>query len=311
VIAYLARRLLSAIVLILVVSSGAFVLTRMAPDVDVEDPFHHSPDAQVRPPLAAQYAAWLGGAVRLDLGRSSLYSRPVWELVRERAVNTTILAAAALLLATLAGIPLGAFAGGGARRPLRRLIRAGSLVVLSVPPLVGSLVLVLVAARTGWLPIGGMSSDQAGASWWPWLADVARHLPVPALALALPLAATLERLQAQAVSAQRSALFVTASRARGLAEGEAIRRHAWRASLAPVLGVYGVMIGSLFSGSFVVEVVTSWPGLGRLMVDALRARDLYLVAGAAAAGATCLAAGTLVADWLRASVDPRVGDARS
>jgi ABC-type dipeptide/oligopeptide/nickel transport system permease component len=90
----------------------------------------------------------------------------------------------------------------------------------------------------------------------------------------------------------------------------ALWRHAWPASLGPVLGLYGLMIGALFSGSFVVEVVTSWPGLGRLMYDALRARDLYLVAGCAAAGSLFLAAGTLASDLFQAWADPRLREGR-
>ncbi len=131
-------------------------------------------------------------------------------------------------------------------------------------------------------------------------------MPIPVMALALPLAASLERLQSQAIAGANREPFVAASRARGLTEGASLVRHAWPASLRPVLGLYGVMIGSLFSGSFVVEVVTSWPGLGRLMYDALRARDLYLVAGCAASGAVFLAVGTLIADVLLAIADPRV-----
>jgi peptide/nickel transport system permease protein len=100
--------------------------------------------------------------------------------------------------------------------------------------------------------------------------------------------------------------FVRASLARGLAQGAALRRHAWPASLAPVLGVYGVIVGAVFSGSFVVEVVTAWPGLGRLLFDALRARDVWLVAGCGAAGAAFLAVGTTLADVMHAALDPRI-----
>lgn len=176
-----------------------------------------------------------------------------------------------------------------------------------MPPLIGSLALVLLAARTGWLPVGGMSSSGAGvATWGQWLADLARHMPVPVIALAVPLAASLERLQSQAMESAWRLPFVAASRARGVSTAAAILRHAWPASLRPVLGLYGVMIGSLFSGSFIVEVVTAWPGLGRLMYEALRARDLYLVAGCAASGAVFLAAGTLIADALLAASDPRL-----
>ena len=176
-----------------------------------------------------------------------------------------------------------------------------------MPPLIGSLALVFVAARTGWLPVGGMTSSSGiDVTWAAWLADLARHLPLPALALAIPMAATLERLQSEAIESASREPFVAASRARGVDRLRSILRHAWPVSLRPVLGFYGVMIGSLFSGSFVVEVVTSWPGLGRLMFDALRARDLFLVAGCAATGACFLAAGTLVADLLLAYTDPRV-----
>ena len=183
------------------------------------------------------------------------------------------------------------------------------MLLLSTPPLIGSLLLVLLAVRTGWLPFGGMTSG-GGLSGWRWLVDVMVHLPVPALALALPLAATLERLQSQSLADVSHEPFLRATLARGVAPRDALVRHAWPASLGPILGLYGVMVGALFSGSFVVEVVTAWPGLGRLMVDALGARDIYLVAGAAAAGAACLAAATFVTDVVHAAIDPRVRESR-
>jgi peptide/nickel transport system permease protein len=158
------------------------------------------------------------------------------------------------------------------------------------------------------MPVGGMtSSGGLDPTWGTWLADVVRHLPVPALALAIPMAASLERLQSQSMAAASRERYVAAGRARGPPHAASRRRHAWPNSLRPVLALYGVMIGALFSGSFIVEVVTSWPGLGRLMFEALRARDLFLVAGCAATGAIFLAAGTLVADVLMALTDPRVG----
>jgi peptide/nickel transport system permease protein len=135
---------------------------------------------------------------------------------------------------------------------------------------------------------------------------VASHLPLPVLALALPLAATFERLQSQALSETLHLPFVLAASARGVPERAAILRHAWPASLRAICAVYGIVIGAVLSGSFVVEYVTAWPGLGRLMYAALKARDIYLVAGCAAMGATLLAAGTLIGDLLLAAVDPRV-----
>lgn len=313
---YLLRRLGFALILVFVVSSAALLLTRLAPgdfamtqgtDLSEAERDRIRENFGLNRSLPAQYLSWLGGAIRFDFGDSLLYARPVSSLIGERALNTGVLAATALLLATLTGIPLGVYSGT-ASRPGRSIVRALSVLGLSVPPLVGSIALVYLAARTGWFPVGGMTSSSGiELAWAAWLADLARHLPLPAIALAVPLAATLERLQSEAIEAASRERFVAASRARGADRMRSILRHAWPVSLRPVLGFYGVMIGSLFSGSFVVEVVTSWPGLGRLMFDALKARDLFLVAGCAATGAVFLACGTLLADLLLAYTDPRVG----
>lgn len=308
---FIARRLAGAVVFVLVVAAITMLLARLgAGEVAADDPFATPAARAARRtelgldrPWWQQYLVWVGGLARLDLGRSSLYSRPVADLVGERAANTAILATAALLLATLLGVPLGRHAAVG-RGWSAALVRALSLVAVSMPPLLGSLLLVLVAARTGWLPAGGMTSGDA--SGWAWWADVLRHLPLPTLALALPTAATIERLQARSMAEAARQPFVDASRARGLDRAQALRVHAWPMSLAPLLGVYGVIVASLYSGSFVVEVVTAWPGLGRLLFDALRARDVWLVAGCGAAGAAFLAFFTVLADVAHALVDPRV-----
>lgn len=312
---YLVTRLAFALLLVFVVSSASLLLTRVAPGdfVDMQGPDVSQQDrARLREslglnqPLAQQYFSWLGGVLHFDFGTSMLYSRPVAELISERALNTAVLAVTALVLATLMGIPLGIYSG--TRSGIgRAIVRALAVVGVSVPPLIGSLALVFLAARTGWLPPGGMTSAAGiDQTWAQWLADLARHVPVPALALAIPIAATLERLQSEAIASAAHEPFVAASRARGVDRTRAILLHAWPVSLRPVLGLYGVIIGSLFSGSFAVEVVTSWPGLGRLMFDALKARDLFLVAGCAATGAVFLAAGTLIADLLLAYTDPRI-----
>jgi len=312
---YVLRRAVFALLLIFIGSSAALLLTLVAPgDFTTEQAFDTDPTSLARRraelgldrPLMTQYADWVGRAVRFDFGDSLLYMRPVGELLSERALNTAALASAALLTATIVGLPLGVFTSMRQRSLVTRAVRTLSLVLLSMPPLLASLALVLLAARTGWLPVGGMTSaGAADASWARWFADLVTHIPLPTLALALPLAAILERLQSQAMSDAAREPFVRAAEARGLSSDQALLRHGWRVSLGAVLGLYGLMIGSLFSGSFIVEVVTAWPGLGRLMYDALRARDLYLVAGCAAAGAFFLALGTFLSDLLLAAADPR------
>ncbi len=314
---YLVRRLIAAIVLVAVVSSAALLLTRLAPGDFASQLYGSGATAQaiarerarygLDRPVAAQYLDWLSHAARLDFGVSLVYHRPVAELLRDRAGNTAILALAALLLATLLGLPAGIVSGSRRQGAARSIIRGASVVMLSLPSLVTSLVFVLVAARTGWLPTGGMLS--AGA--WDGgtlagLADLARHLPLPALAIALPLAAMIERVQSQSLGDALKQPFALAALARGVPRRRLVWRDAWRPAAGPVASIYGFVVGSLLGGSFVVEVVTSWPGLGRLMYDALRARDLYLVAGCAAAGSVFLAVGSLASDLVQAWADPRL-----
>ena len=305
-----------SLLLVLVVSSAALVLTRLAPgDITAEQVGTGVSGRTLAAdrarlgldrPLAQQYLDWMGRAVRLDFGTSLMYGRPVAGLVAERARNTALLAVVALLAATLVGLPLGVVAGS--RRGLAStLIRSGSVLALSLPSLVSSLLLVFVAARTGWLPTGGMTAlEPGGGGWFASLVDLARHLVLPAAALALPLSATIERLQARAVADTLREPFVMAALARGVPASRVLWRSALKPALRPVTAIYGLIFGSLLSGSFVVEIVTSWPGLGRLMFDALRSRDLYLVAGCAAAGGAFLALGGLLSDFALAIVDPRL-----
>jgi peptide/nickel transport system permease protein len=332
---YLVRRLIFAVLLVFFVSSFALLLVGLAPGDYASELFggigaNPALVAATRAsygldrPLGQQYAAWLGRAARLDFGNSLLYRRPVIELVRQRAVNTAILALAALLLATGVGLPLGVFTGSArtgraSSRFAVGLVRTASILLLSVPPLLMSLVLVFLAARTGWLPVGGMTSaatasgfgigDSGFGDWLAWVRDVAWHLPVPVLALALPIAAMLERLLAQSMADTVGAPFILCAAARGVSRDRLVWRHALRVALRPILAIYGLIIGTLLSGSFMVEIVTAWPGLGRLTYDALRGRDVYLVAGCAAAGAFFLAIGSLLADAAQAAVDPRLREA--
>jgi peptide/nickel transport system permease protein len=305
---YLARRLAFAAFLVLAVSSASLVLVKLAPgDYAIETLGLATPQeiATLRArygldrSVGEQYVDWLTRAARLDFGRSLANGRPVIELISTGAANTAILAVSALVLATFIGLPLGVVTGTR-RGALPALIRTSSLFLLSMPPLLTSLFLVFIAARTGWFPIGGMSSIGGG------LADRLHHMVVPVLALALPLSAMFERLQAQASAETIGLPFVLAALARGVPRSRIVWRNALKPALRPVASVYGLVIGTLLSGSFAVEVITTWPGLGSLMLNALRARDVYLVAGCAAAGSLFLAAGTLLSDAALAAVDPRV-----
>ncbi len=314
---YLARRLAISVLLVFVVSSAALVLTRLAPGDITSELVGSGASAEsiaaerarlgLDRPAWAQLAAWMGRALRFDFGTSLMYGRPVAGLVAERAGNTAILALVALAGATIVGIPLGVVAGSR-RGAVSAAIRSLSVLLLSFPSLVSSLLLVFVAGGGGGggggvfsfspPPPAGGGGRGAGYS--------GGHLVVPAAALALPLMATLERLQARATAEVLAEPYIVAARARGVPRGRILWRNALKPALLPVVSIYGLILGSLLSGSFIVEIVTAWPGLGRLMFDALRSRDLYLVAGCAAAGGCFLSLGVLLSDVALVVIDPRM-----
>ena len=304
---FVVRRTLRALALVLIVASTALLLARLAPG-DHLSTFETDPATVAAErhrlgldkPLHRQYLDWIGRVARLDWGESTAYAgRSVSALIAERAGQSALIGIVALALATVVGIPLGILTGTRRRGIIAKSARALVIVLLSIPPIVLSLSLLLFASRTGWLPVGG---PPAGAS----ILERIPYLVLPVVALALPIAAALERLQSRAIGEALSAPSILAARARGLSAQRVIWRHAFRLSLKPVLAVYGIMIGALISGSFVVEYVMTWPGLGRLMYDALIHRDANLVAGCAATGAAFLAVGILISDILLAAVDPRL-----
>lgn len=297
---FLAKRLLGALVFVLVVSMTTLVLIRLAPGDATSDLKMSVPDASVVAaararlgldrPLLEQLGAWMAGIARMDLGVSSHYGRPVAGLVADRVANTALLAGLALVLATGIGLPLGMMTGAGRRQAGTRVVEWLSVLLVSCPPILFTLALLFLAVTTGWLSVSP------------------GRLALPLLALALPMAAVIERLQSQAAAEALSTPSVVAAAARGVPRQRLIWVHALRHSLRPVLGVYGIIIATLFSGSVAVETIAGWPGLGRLMVDGLFSRDVFLVAGCALAGAALVAIGNLIADVLRVMVDPRVGE---
>lgn len=297
------RRTFRAFLLVIAAASAAMLLVHLAPG-DTFSTFGLDPATAASErarlgldrPFVEQYGTWLSRVIVLDLGESARFNRPVAVLLGERLGNTALLGCAALVVALGLGLPAGVVTGSNARGPAARLLRAGSLVLLATPPLVTALVLLVLATLWGW-PAGGLGSGTA--------TDLARHLPLPALALGLPIAASLERLQSQAIGDALGNASILAARARGVSRRRATWVHALRLSAPPVLGVIGIVIGAVLSGSFVVEIVMSWPGIAELMVEALLSRDVILAAGCASVAAAFLAIGIVASDIALALADPR------
>jgi len=222
------------------------------------------------------------GLARLDLGTSRRFGRPVLPLVTEASAATARAGGTALLVALALGVPAGVASARARHRAVRRVAAGISLLLLSVPALVLALLLAVVFS--------------------------ALRIPaflVMVLALAVPAAALIERLQSSAYETASSSLCLTAARARGVPEALVAWRHAWPLSLPSVIGVSALVASQLMSGSLAVEFVTGRQGLGRLMYDALVSRDLDLAAGCAGAAAVLVGVVTWAADLVHLAVDPR------
>lgn len=303
----IARRLAVSGALLVLATSAAWFVVSAAPRGDVEA-FGQADTAAARAADRAQAGLdaspalglirWWSAALRLDLGQSIRYQRPVGPLVAERAANSALLALLALTFAVGLGLPLGVVSATD-RGWRRSAIRAGSVLLLSLSPLVLALLLSWMAARAGWPGAGGRSAAGTVGAWM-------RELAVPVTALALPLLATFERLQSRAYARIAGEPCLRNAVLRGVPERRVTWRHGWRLSIPPVAAVGGLIAGAVLSGALAVEVVTAWPGLGRLTFDALMARDAPLVAGCALATAVMVSAGALASDLVAAWADPRL-----
>lgn len=302
-----AGQVLSAVVVLLLVSVVTFALGRAAPGstadtIAVRQAGQGAGQEQVDrirqelrldDPLPAQYAAWLGRAVTGDLGQSERTGRPVVDEVAERLPRTLGLGLGAAALAMLVGTGAGVAAAVIRRGPLPGLLRAGALTAVSVPAFWLSFLLIwLLCVRLHLLPTSGMAGP---ASWL-----------MPCLVLAAPAVGTLSRAVAVATSTALARPFVTAARARGVPAWSPVLRDALPHALLATLDVTAVQIGLLLTGSVVVENVFGWPGLGAWFVDAVSFRDQGAVLAAVLVFAVAFIAITRGADLLRRLLDPRL-----
>ena len=258
-------------------------------------------------PFVIRYAQWLRSAAHGDLGRSIAYRSPIAPLVARRAVNSLALVAAALIVTWAIVLPLGVWTAARDRSADGRVVAAGATALIAVPDLLIAIALVVAAARSGVLPSGGLRT--AGAADAPGIAallDRLRHSVLPVLALTLIAAPPLLRhVRASMFDALR-APYVLAAAARGIPYQRRLWRLALRAAANPLISLFGLSFAALFSASMMVEVVMSWPGLGPLLLDAVRTRDEQLIAAGVLLSTAFLIVGNGCADVLLRTVDPRI-----
>ncbi len=255
-------------------------------------------------PIAVQYAEWIGGALRGDLGRSIQYDVPVSRLIGSRLDVTLPLAALAALLMTAIGVPLGLYAALRRGRPGDWAAMIVSQLGLAIPSFwAGLLLILLFAVRLGWAQAGGFDGWQAG------IGRGLGALLLPAAALGAVQAAILTRTTGAAVLVVLGAEHVRTARAKGLPERAVTRRHVLRNALLTIVTVAGLQVGQLLAGSIVLESVFYLPGLGRLALAAISARDLPVIQGVVLFVAALIVVVNFAVDLLYRLLDPRIRDA--
>ena len=258
-------------------------------------------------PFPLKFVQWLQSVRRGELGFSLAYNRPVAALLWPRARNTLLLTVTATAIAWLIAVPVGAWSASHRGQWGDRLCAAATTGLLVVPELVLGLGFLLFAARTGYLPVGGMVSarfDELGE--WDRVKDIAVHLVLPGSALILLTLPVLVRHVRSSFLEVLGTPFMQAARARGVPSRRLLFHHALRAAANPLITLFGFSIAGLLSASLVIEALMSWPGLGPLLIEAIVARDLHLVIGAVICSTVLLLTGNLIADALLYLSDPRV-----
>ncbi len=322
----LTHRLALAAATLLVVLTVTFAALHLAPGDPVRLYLGPSADeaaaaamrraAGLDRPLAVQYLRWLGGFVTGDWGTSLAQRRPVTAVLGAALGPTVQLVGVSLLLTWLGGIAIGVVQAARRRSRLDTALTAATTFLQAVPSYVLALGLVLVfaygAALWGWpawLRLPAFGAESVGAAFLDpaaRLADRVRHLLLPALTLALIGAAGAARfVRASMADALRQPAVRTA-RAKGLGEMRVLVRHALRTALVPLITLAGLQLPALFSGAVFVEVIFAWPGMGRVAVEAVLARDYPVAMAVTAVFAALVVLGNLLADALAAAADPRV-----
>lgn len=312
IIGFVLRRLGHAVLVLFVVCTATFGIMHAAPGGPslLADP-KLSPEERraietrlgLDLPLPLQYTRWLGRLVRGDLGNSFLYQTPTTATIAARVPNTLVLATAAILLMVVVAVPLGVLAASRPGGWLDRLTAGASFALLAMPAFwLGIMLIVLLAVQARVLPAGGVMSEGGDGS----LGDRLRHLVLPAVVLAAAATAELLRYTRSAARTAYQLPFVRAARSRGLSEGTIRWRHVTRHALVPILTVAGLQLPRLVGGAAITETVFSWPGMGRLGIEAALARDYPLVMAVTLLVSAGVLVASLIIDLAYLAIDPRI-----
>jgi ABC-type dipeptide/oligopeptide/nickel transport system permease component len=285
--------ILTMIFLLIHIVPGDPVQQMLGPDAQAADVLRFRHDLGLDLPVRVQYAHYLAGLVRGNWGESYHFRAPVFGLVFERYPATLELSLAALAVCLAIAIPAGVFSASRRGSVRDRATSVLTLLGLSMPNFaLGPLLILFFSVELGWLPVSG----RGGVS----------HLVLPALTLGAALAAILTRMVRGSMFEELSSDYVRTARAKGLPERAVLFHHAFPNALIPIITIVGLQFGTLLAGTIVTETIFSWPGIGRLAVQAIQSRDYPLLQGCILVIALSYVAVNLLTDLVYALVDPRV-----
>ena len=254
-------------------------------------------------PPVRRYLIWLGNLLQGDLGRSYSLNRPVLDEVRERFSATLVLAGAAFVLCTLWGLLIGIWTAARQYGWTDRILTFVVLIGISVPSFwLGLLLILLFAVDLRWLPASGMYAIYGGGD----LPDLLRHLVLPAFTLSVVATGVIARLTRSAMLEVLRQDFIRTARAKGVSETRVLYVHAFKAALVSVVPVLGVQAGFVLGGAVYIETVFQWPGVGRMLVQAISTRDVLLVQGGVVFVAAAYVLFNLLVDLAQSWLDPRI-----
>ncbi len=318
-VVFVLRRLAQLVPVVLAIAAMNFVLAKLAPgdaaDILAGQMGHATLEftEQLRRefgldlPVLEQFLAYMGRLVRLDLGVSLLQQQPVIELIAERLPATLLLMATSFVIAVGAGVALGVAAARRQGGWVDNLISVSALLVYATPAFwLGLMLIVLFSIRLDLLPSGGMAQIGVTQTAVQYAIDVAKHLVLPASTLGLFYVAIYARLMRASMLEVYGLDFITTARAKGLSERSIAWTHALRNALLPVVTLAGMQVGHILGGSVLIETVFGWPGLGRLVFDALGQRDLNLLLGILFVSSVVVVLANLLVDLLYGLLDPRI-----
>ena len=314
---YILKRILQSIPLLVIVSVISFIIIKLSPvDPLAELKLNPAISPQVLQaekqrlgldlPVYKQYFVWAGNFIRGDLGVSTSGEK-VSDRLLERVPNTLLLMSCVILATWLIAVPLGIFSALHWKSPFDRFLTIISSMGMAVPTFFLALLLLIFAVKTGWFPVGGLTSvGFEGFSPAHKFFDVAHHLVLPVTVLAVASLAGLQRQMRGNLLDVLESDYVKMARAKGLPENMVIYKHAVRNAVNPLVTLLGFEFASLLSGAALTEFVLQYPGLGRLVLEAVMRSDINLVMASLMIGAIMLIAGNLIADILLKFVDTRV-----